>query len=175
MKRHRNSSGIWLPQALLLLAVVFLPVHLGFALGLGFCALASFAGNRIIDSRASDTPQIAAHASWEGVDWSGTLRTDGESKHLSGRKWRALLTDEDLWLCPGIAGFDFSKMRYTGSDDFLRIPRLDIVEVRLQNGGIHVKFLSDKGRVQEVSLMHVPRALALARALGHESRLHAGP
>lgn len=100
-------------------------------------------------------------ATFAPIDVAIAWRTPTGEFPAARRGWRAVLTDEDLWLGP------LQPTRWLGGDrDYVRIPRLDVVGCALASETeMRVRFV-DEGRAQEARLTHVPRAAELAAALG---------
>ncbi len=74
-----------------------------------------------------------------------------------------MLTEGDLWLSP------IQASRLLGGDrDHVRIPLLDVIGCDLATETeVRVRFLDEEHRAQEARLAQVPRAAALATALGY--------
>lgn len=115
-----------------------------------------------VDKRAP-LPNVLGHT-FDPLDVVVTWRTTAGVFPASRRGWRAVLTEGDLWLSP------MRPSKLMGGDrEYVRVPRLDILECRLASETeIRLRFVDDEGRSQEARLTHVPRAPELAKALGYE-------
>ena len=164
MKPLAPVAGLSLPLALGLSGLplwVEAPVW-GVATSLGAAGWAYAAWRRAVDLRAP-LPVLEGE-SYEPLDMAISWRTTAGEFPAQRRGWRATLTESDLWLSP------LRPALWLGGDrDHVRIPRLDVVACALASETeLHVRFLDEEGRAQEMRLTHVPRAAVLATALGYE-------
>lgn len=159
------NAGLSLPIAA---GMVALPLWIeapawGVATTIAVAAWAYAAWRREVDLRPP-LPRLVGEA-FEPLDVAIAWRTPTGDFPTLRRGWRVTLGKDDLWLSPvrpsGLLG---------GDRDHVRIPRLDVVACALASETeLRVRFLDGEGRAQEARLTHVPRAEALATALGYES------
>jgi|GEM_PF-4583236 len=163
MKPIAPASGLAFPLAA---GLVSLPLWIesplwGVAATFASAAWAYGAWRQEVDRR-SPLPHLEGEA-FEPLEVAIDWRTAAGEFPAARKGWRAVLTEGDLWLSP------IQASRLLGGDrDHVRIPLLDVIGCDLATETeVRVRFLDEEHRAQEARLAQVPRAAALATALGY--------